>query len=107
MDKTLLRLIDELNLPSPQKEYKPGTVRKYKLDYAWPDIKVGIELNGGIFMKKGGHNSISGLLRDYERMNYLQILGWLIIQFDPSMMRNDLYVKEVITKALRSRGVEI
>ena len=106
MDEKLLQWIEDLNLPSPQKEYRPGTAKKFRLDYAWTDVKIAVELNGATWsQKRMGHSSGKGIQRDYVKLNYCQILGWLVIQFDSSM--GELYCKEVLTKAFRSRGVEI
>lgn len=104
MDEKLDQWIEDLNLPSPQKEYRPGIVRKFRFDFAWPDIKIAVELNGATWTK-GRHSSGEGIQRDYVKMNYCQILGWLVIQFSSTM--GEVYCKEVLTKAFRSRGYEI
>jgi hypothetical protein len=103
MNELIERLIEELNLPSPQKEYRPGVAKKFRFDYAWPEWKIAIEVNGATWTK-GRHSSGEGIQRDYTKLNYCQILGWLVIQFSTSM--GELYVREVITKAFRSRGRE-
>lgn len=104
MDEKLLQWIEELRLPFPQKEYQPGITRKFRFDYAWLDVKIAVELNGATWTK-GAHSTGRGIQRDYVKLNYCQILGWLVIQFDSSM--GELYCKEVLTKAFLSRGVEI
>ena len=41
--------------------------RKFRFDYVNKEAKVAIEINGGIWAGKMGHNSGKGLLRDYEK----------------------------------------
>lgn len=103
MEDKLDQWIIDLSLPSPQKEHRPGIAKKFRLDYAWPEHKIAVELNGGTFQRMG-HSTGRGIQRDYVKLNYCQILGWLVIQFDSSM--GELYCKEVLVKAFRSRRVK-
>lgn len=74
-------------------EFYFSTVRLYRLDYAIPVledgtiIKLGIEVNGGIWSKgNSGHSSGKGILRDYEKSNLAQSMGWKIITITPDQM---------------------
>lgn len=61
--------------------------RLYRLDYAIPDLKIGIEVNGGVWSKgNSGHSSGTGIMRDYEKSNLAQTLGWKILSVVPSQM---------------------
>lgn len=65
-----------------EKEHKFSD-RKFAFDYSFPAIKIGIEYNGGIFMVKSGHSSVSGLLRDSEKQNLAVTLGWRVLVLTP------------------------
>lgn len=74
-------------------EFYFSTERLYRLDYALPvdgrgnDIKIGIEVQGGIWAKgNSGHSSGVGISRDMEKANLLQSLGWRLIQVTPSQL---------------------
>jgi hypothetical protein len=55
--------------------------RKWRIDFAWPERKIGVEVHGGIWQgKSGGHTSGKGRMRDMEKMNEAKILGWKIIE---------------------------
>lgn len=78
---------DELKrngLPLPVKEYRFDKLagRKWRLDYAWPDYKVAVELHGGIWMgkNKGAHTSPTNRLRDMEKFNFAVIQGWRVLE---------------------------
>lgn len=50
-------------------EYKFKGSRRYKFDYYLSQFRVAIEIEGGIYLKKSGHNTSSGILRDIEKYN--------------------------------------
>src|ERR1700677_3981126 len=50
-------------LPRFWQNYRFHAKRKFEIDLAWPDQKVGIEIDGGIFNGKA-HGSVTGILRD-------------------------------------------
>jgi len=51
-------------------------VGKYRLDFALPDKKIGIELDGFSF-----HSSRDDLVRDRQRQRNLEQQGWRIVRF--------------------------
>ena len=67
------------------KEYRFDKMRKYRLDFAHPSTRIGIEINGGIW-KKGGHSSGSGLTRDYKKINLLSSLNWRVFLLSSEMI---------------------
>jgi hypothetical protein len=66
-------------------EYRFHPTRKFRLDFAHLDSKIGIELNGQIW-KKGGHSSGKGLQRDYEKLNLLSSMGWRLFCLSSEMI---------------------
>lgn len=78
---------DELKrngLPLPTKEYTFDKLagRKWRFDYAWPEPKVAVELQGGIWMddREGAHTSPTNRLRDMEKYNSATIQGWRVLE---------------------------
>jgi len=63
--------------------------RKWRFDYAIPEIKLALEYHGHAgFIKKGkdgnpvsGHSSIKGLTNDAEKMNSAIACGWRVLAF--------------------------
>ena len=72
-------------LPAPvfEHQYIPG--RKFRLDIAWPACRVGIEVQGGIWIK-GAHSTGSGILRDMEKRNAGILAGWRVIEVTPGQL---------------------
>lgn len=70
-------------------EFHFSIERNYRLDYAIPEFKIAIEVNGGVWAKgNSGHSSGKGILRDYEKSNLAQSLGWKLIIVTPKEMKN-------------------
>lgn len=81
-------------LPEPQTEvvFAPG--RKFRADYLFPQQKVIVEQNGGIWTK-GGHSSGRGLLRDYEKLNLAQMLGFRYFVFTPQQLESGEAIEQL------------
>lgn len=66
-------------------EFKFHPVRRWRFDYAIPDVKLAFEYNGhGGFVKAGGisrHGSIIGMTNDAEKMNAAISFGWRVLTF--------------------------
>jgi hypothetical protein len=69
----------ELKCAATGGELQFDPVRKWRWDYAIPAEKIAIEFNGGMFMDKSGHSSVSGLLRDSEKQNAGVAQEWRVI----------------------------
>ena len=59
--------------------------RKFRYDFAWPDLKVVLELDGGIW-SGGGHTTGSGKTRDCEKDWLAFVNGWTVIRWTPNMI---------------------
>jgi very-short-patch-repair endonuclease len=57
-------------------EYAFHPEKKYRMDFANLDLKLSIEIDGGIYMEKSGHNSITGILTSMKKRNEAQVMGW-------------------------------
>lgn len=69
-------------------EYQFHPTRKWRFDYALPNFKIGIELDGGAF-SGGRHVRGAGFEKDLEKMNYAATLGWRVFRYTGSMLRKD------------------
>jgi very-short-patch-repair endonuclease len=72
-------------------EFYFSTERLYRIDYSIPldvngqVLKLGIEIDGGIWCKgKSGHSSGTGIKRDQQKASLLASEGWKLLRFEPS-----------------------
>ena len=71
-----------LGIPEPRSEVQFHSTRKWRFDYAWPQYRVALEIEGGVFTG-GRHTSGVGFLKDAEKYNYAACMGWAIIRCMP------------------------
>tara|TARA_R110000868_G_scaffold51318_4_gene162889 strand:- start:1338 stop:1718 length:381 start_codon:yes stop_codon:yes gene_type:complete len=65
-------------------EWRFHPVRRWRFDYAVPEIKLAVEYAGHAgFIGKGvsGHSTIKGLTNDSEKANSAIAHGWRVLQF--------------------------
>lgn len=84
----------------PELEFHP--VRKWRLDYAWPQRKVALEVHGGVF-KKSRHTTGAGFTKDREKMNEAQLHGWIVIEVTTDQLTSG-EARGMVERALALRG---
>src|SRR5678815_1231604 len=62
--------------PRPQREYRFHDARKWRFDFAWPEIKLAVEIEG-----QGRHQTFIGFRRDCDKYNEALALGWRVLRF--------------------------
>lgn len=80
------RLCEAWGLPRPVREHRFHLTRKWRIDYAWPDIKLALEVEGGVWTA-GRHTRGLGFMRDMEKYNALAEAGWTLIRTTPGQLR--------------------
>jgi very-short-patch-repair endonuclease len=88
----IIPLISQLHaagLPEPEVEFKFDAKRGWRFDFAWPDAKVAVEVEGGTQLQGGGrHNRAQGYEKDCEKYNAAAIAGWLVLRFTTRQVAN-------------------
>lgn len=69
-------------LPAPVREHRFHPVRRWRFDYAWPDLRVALEVEGGVWTG-GRHTRGAGFLGDMDKYNAAAGLGWLVLRCTP------------------------
>lgn len=79
----------------PLREYCFAPPRRWRFDFAWPNIKLAVEVHGGIWIS-GRHNRPSGFSRDLAKMNKAQMLGWRVLQFTRKDVEDGLAIESIV-----------
>lgn len=87
LEFTLAYQLHESGAPDPEREYRFHAKRKWRFDFAWPDRKLAVEIEGGTW-KKSRHTSASGFHGDCEKYNAAALDGWTVLRFDAVMVNN-------------------
>lgn len=89
-------------IPAPEREYVFAKPRKFPFDFAWPDAKIALESDGGLFIN-GGHNRGAHILKTHEKLNLAAAKGWRVFYTTPDEL-TQLRTLRMIGKEL---GVEV
>lgn len=84
-ERDFLAHLTALRVPAPTPEFLFHPSRKWRLDYAWPDAKLGLEVEGGVWTG-GKHGRGSGIVKDMEKANGLALCGWRLLRVTPSAL---------------------
>jgi very-short-patch-repair endonuclease len=96
-----------LGIPEPVHNHRFHPVRRWKIDYAWPDQKLAVEIEGGhrsrpvvchhcntqvmqrskagkmVPVKIGGAHTSTRYTGDLEKYNTLAMMGWVLLRYLP------------------------
>ena len=75
--------------------------RKWRIDFAIVDLKIGIEIEGGVWTY-GAHTRGKGFVDDMEKYNAAATLGWVILRFTPQDL-NKITTFETVQKTIEAR----
>lgn len=93
--------VESLGLPKPLKQVRLIPGRKFLHDFAWPDAKVAVEINGGTWNPKMAHSGGAGYERDCEKQFLAVLNGWWPLNFTGPMVR-DGRAAEMTERLLKS-----
>lgn len=67
------------------KEYRFHPTRRWRFDYAIPEHKIAVEVEGGVW-SGGRHTSPKGFLNDIEKYNTCTLMGWRLFRCTPDTL---------------------
>lgn len=89
--------------PSWEEEFRFHPDRKWRFDFAWPELKVAVEVEGGTFARgKTRHTTGQGFHDDCIKYNAAAIFGWLVLRGDTKLVKDGRLVRWT-AEALRRR----
>ena len=86
-------------LPEPQREHRFHPKRRWRFDFAWPERRLAVEVEGGTW-SQGRHTRGRGFAADCEKYNEAAMLGWKVLRFTGDMV-NNWSALETVLEALR------
>lgn len=87
-----------LNMAVPVPEYPLVADRKFRLDLAWPEIRVAVEIDGM------AHRTRERFLGDREKRNIAAHLGWRMFSVSPAEVRSGEAAKAIAVWLLTTPG---
>lgn len=95
--------IEQSGLPAAVPELRFHPTRRWRFDFAWPRLRVAVEIEGGTYShtrgRKSRHLTAGGFCEDCRKYAEAAILGWAVVRVDSKMVRRGEAV-ELTTRAL-------
>ena len=86
---------------APMREYCFAKPRRWRFDYAWPDYKIALEVEGGAWTH-GRHTRGSGFVNDMEKYNTAILAGWIVLRVTPDQLLT--HGPDLVKQALTMTG---
>lgn len=77
LNHTILKQVCGIEPPIYEHRFHPE--RRWRFDAAWPDYKIALEFEGGVW-RQGRHQRAYGFIGDMEKYNEAALLGWLVVR---------------------------
>lgn len=115
-DHILLAQIKQAGLPAPTPELRFHDRRRWRFDFAWPEEKVALEIEGGAFKKGecprcryklplgGRHQRGPGFVEDMTKYASAFMLGWTVLRVLPQWIDGGQALYMVQTALRRYRA---
>jgi very-short-patch-repair endonuclease len=75
---------------TPEREYLFHPLRKWRLDFAWPDLKLAVEIESSV------HRIKSRFASDLDKYNALQRARWMLLRYTARMVASGQAINEVL-----------
>ena len=96
--------VEANGLPRPEREFRFHPRRKWPFDFAWPERRLALEVEGGTWTN-GRHTRGTGFAADCEKYNEATLLGWRVLRVTGEQVM-DGSALDWVRRALAEQGGE-
>jgi hypothetical protein len=83
IEERFAQQIEAAGLPAPKREYFHIPGRDFRLDFAWPALRIGVEVQGG------AHRVKARAAADIEKRALGLLAGWRILEVNGAAVRDE------------------
>jgi len=80
-------ILQAIGLPPPAREYRFAPPWCWRFDYAWPERRLALEIEGGTWTG-GRHVRGKGYERDCEKYNAAALASWMVLRVTTAMLKD-------------------
>jgi hypothetical protein len=80
----------------PEREHIFCLDRKWRFDFAWPEQKIAVEIEGGTLFGKSRHSRGQGFVSDCRKYNTAALMGWRVLRFTTEMVKSGCAIDSVM-----------
>lgn len=96
LEETLARQLQLCGVPEPEREYRFDAVRHWRFDFAWPDHKLAVECEGGVWTR-GRHTRGGGFVADLKKYNEATLQGWRVLRYHAESIETGAALTQIET----------
>jgi len=85
-------------------EYRFHKKRLWRFDYAFIQEKIAIEIEGGAYTN-GRHTRGSGFIKDMEKYNAANVLGWNVLRYTPQQFETYSFINDLSVLIMNRYGI--
>ncbi|HFD40871.1 MAG TPA: DUF559 domain-containing protein [Anaerolineae bacterium] len=78
----------------PVREMRFHPIRRWRFDFAWPEARLAVEVDGGQWLARGGRHNTDA---DRRKLNAAAVLGWRVLRYSGAMLDEpETVIREVV-----------
>ena len=74
-------------VPTPEREFLFSSTRKWRFDFAWPDHKFAVEVEG-VTYEGDRHQRVEGFIADLVKYEAAMLNGWTVYRCSSTMINS-------------------
>jgi very-short-patch-repair endonuclease len=86
LEQQMAAMLSQIEIVPTAAEHMFHPERRWRFDFAWPSLKVAVEVEGGTW-SGGRHTRGAGFEADAEKYNAAAELGWVVLRYTGGMIR--------------------
>jgi len=94
LEQKLLHQIQTMELPTPETEFVFCNDRKWRFDFAWYEIMLSVEVEGGVWTS-GRHTRPKSFTEDIIKYNEAAIMGWTVLRYTSDLINSGFAAKQI------------
>ena len=102
LEQLFAAIVKRYDLPPPVREFAYALPRRFRADFAWPKVQLLVELEGGVWGRKSGHNSGTGIETDCKRSRLASLHGYRVFRITRKALdENEAEIMAQLTEILK------
>ncbi|HXI19140.1 MAG TPA: hypothetical protein VNM48_22470 [Chloroflexota bacterium] len=77
-----------MGVPAAVKEHVFAPPRRYRFDRCWPEQRLAVEVEGGVWLAQTGHTSGQGITANCEKSALAAVKGWRLMRVTGNQIKS-------------------
>lgn len=95
LEASFAQQLRAMNATAPVEEHQFAPPRKWAFDFAWPELFLAVEIEGGTH-SRGRHVRPQGFQNDCEKYNEATRLGWRVLRYTAKDVKSGTAIDQTL-----------